>query len=346
MRAICFFLISLLIKLNCAAVHFKFDKTDTSAQVLAAYKKFHQKKCNPNLKCKKRPFILFRPVAGLGDSLQALEAALFATLKTGNMFFVDWTFYWPELTFDWYETHGLNYKLKNCDVIRKCEPMVEIEGHLTSKSWMHKLVKINELGNSQINSNEWLRYFAKPSEKLNSVINQYKPVHCDASVVIRTGLGEYNEFLGAGDEDKFVECLKNLKNSDSSVKNVFLASDNEEIREKVEKQLTSLGKTVFTIPDSIIHVSKVPSGSEEKILKTLAEFHIISSCDNHFLTQNSLFGQVASRLSSNQNNVFRISHRWCDDKKRIGKSSYVFCANPKYPDFCSSEPEVQAKIEL
>ena len=140
-------------------------------------------------------------MAGLGDSLNAMEAAFIQAIKTGNLFYVDWHFFRPELTFDWKEYHDLKWKKENCDVVKSCSPVVSIVGHLTSDHEILKLPVVNPIENLPegfINSLEIKKYLMSPSGELKSMIDEYVvdgKFECDASVVVRTGKYDYNEFL-------------------------------------------------------------------------------------------------------------------------------------------------------
>lgn len=353
-----FFIISILIlyasQIYCQKIvqknqkKFTFSKKIAPTDLLQKYKAYHKKACNSNVKCSEKEFILFKPVAGLGDSLNAMEAAFIEALKSGNLFFIDWKYFNPALTFTWKQTHFYRDKIENCDISKICAPKIEVEGHLTFDHDVLKLPKVNEIPLSLVNSGKIKQYLMKPSKILEKMIEEeIKDFKCDAGVVIRTGENDYNEFLDKSDHEIFTQCIKNHH---PPLKNIFLTSDSLTAKNSVERNLKNFNVNVKTIKDSYIHISdlSIRSRNDEKVLKTFLEFHLISKCRYNFLTQNSLFGEVASKLvdvDKDSGRNYYISHRFCDDKIKILKESYVFCASPKYPGFCRVE-DIFGKNEL
>jgi len=181
------------------------EKSLTPTEILKKYKSHHKKLCNPNISCSKKEFILFKPVAGLGDTLNALEAAFIEALKSGNLIFIDWHYFDPKLTFTWEKVHFYRDKVENCDILKKCQPLLTIEGHLTFDHEVLKLPQVNDetiISNEFINSGEVKRYIMEPSKGLQEMIDENN-FDCDASVVIRTGENDSNEFLHKSDHEIF-----------------------------------------------------------------------------------------------------------------------------------------------
>ena len=195
----------------------------------------------------------------------------------------------------------------------------------------------------------------KPSKKVKAIIDQVLPDaldHQDVALVIRTGLGEYNQFLSPGDENNFVTCFKNyvktekLRKPNVSLKyRVFLASDNDDVKVNVINAMEAfkaahvdISIEILVLNDSIIHIMHPGSNPHSqhvsnKIRKTFAEFFIISRCKVLFLTHGSLFGRTASELGkTSENNVHFISDSNCDGTRE--KYSYLKCHTPKYPKIC------------
>ena len=92
---------------------------------------------------------------------------------------------------------------------------------------------------------------------------------------------------------KYIQVwLKILLSQLENPNKVFLAADDDTIKSNLKSAMVKNGLDVITIPDSISHIAH--SKDDEKILRTFAEFHIISHCKRHILTTNSLFGVTAS----------------------------------------------------
>lgn len=171
------------------------------------------------------------------------------------------------------------------------------------------------------------------------------------ALVLRTGIGEYNQFLSPGDEKTFVSCFNNYAKSyqkregNKKVKFVvFVTSDNAETKrnaiEALETNANNFNIEVVTLNDSAIHVmhmSKEESKEteiREKLRKTIAEFFLIGMCDARFLTHGSLFGRVAAERGGGDERMnFFISDSNCDGKRE--KYSYLSCHEPKYPKICN-----------
>lgn len=170
------------------------------------------------------------------------------------------------------------------------------------------------------------------------------------ALVLRTGIGEYNQFLSPGDEKTFVSCFNNYakhyqkRTGSKKVKFVvFVTSDNAETKritvEALEDNANNVDIEAVTLNDSAIHVMHMSkkesreSGVRQKLRKTIAEFFLIGMCDARFLTHGSLFGRVASERGGNENMNFFISDSNCDGKRE--KYSYLSCHEPKYPKICN-----------
>jgi len=169
------------------------------------------------------------------------------------------------------------------------------------------------------------------------------------ALVMRTGEGEYNQFLSKGDERNFVECFRNYAKAESKkflseIKfRVFVTSDNTEVKNQVVEELKTgdnkgSAVEVLTLDDSIVHVMHVQENETKKsvvnkIRKTYAEFFLIGKCDVLFLTHGSLFGRTAAdRGKVHESNVHYISDSNCDGTRE--KFSYLQCHEPKYPKVC------------
>ena len=166
--------------------------------------------------------------------------------------------------------------------------------------------------------------------------------------MIRTGEGEYNQFLSKGDEKNFVQCFRNYAKSKSRNNKklkfrVFVTSDYVKVKNKVVEELKTgdnggLSVDVLTLSDSIVHVMQVKENTKDKsildrIHKTYAEFFLIGQSDVLFLTHGSLFGRAAAeRGSVTESNVYYISDSNCDGVRE--KHSYLNCHKPKYPSVC------------
>ena len=194
----------------------------------------------------------------------------------------------------------------------------------------------------------------QPSTKVDEIIqrvtssNQGQSNTRKVALVIRTGEGEYNQFLSKGDEFNFVKCFRNYakSESDKSMSNkyrVFVTSDNLEVKNRVIEELKTgdnggLSVDVLSLDDSIIHVMHVEENEKKqsvlnKIRKTYAEFFLIGQCDVLFLTHGSLFGRTAAdRGKATESNVYFISDSHCDGTRE--KYSYLQCHDPKYPKVC------------
>lgn len=146
-------------------------------------------------------------------------------------------------------------------------------------------------------------------------------------------------FLKRGDEKYFESCIYNyVKHKHNTEKTValFIASDDEGIKSQIKENLESrLNCRVVSIEDSYIHVTKplIPdTDAQLKLVKTFAEFHLISKSNTVFLTQSSLFGRAAAEMGRvPEKNIFYISASDCDDPNRFG---YSTCHSPKIPSFC------------
>lgn len=204
--------------------------------------------------------------------------------------------------------------------------------------------------------------FLKPSDKVQKIINDVAEKHFDnhsndvivhtVAMVMRTGIGEYNQFLSNGDEKNFVKCFLNYakkmsgKNQQKTKFVVFVTSDDKPTKESAvnelrEKRDAEYGEIeVVTIEDSSIHVMHLAEAELKKkktftkLRKTFAEFFIIGNCDARFLTHGSLFGRVAAERGGYwpKKHDFFISDSMCDKKRE--KYSYLECHSPKYPDIC------------
>jgi len=260
------------------------DEAKTAKSIMKLYREFHAEKCNPKLSCKQKPFILFEPQAGLGDTANAMLAAFHIALKSGYMFQVNWRFHSPKMTFSksWIKTFSRQYRRENCDVVKVCKPRTTIKGHVVSGHTALTLDVVNKISDQVRNDRGWMKVLLQPSEKVLKLVDEFQPDSCDA-VVVRTGLHDYNEFLHPGDEDRFTYCVSQLKSPNT----VFLAADDDEIKNNLKSAMVRNGLDVVVIPDSISHIAH--SKDDEKILRTFAEFHIISHCKRHILTSNSLF---------------------------------------------------------
>lgn len=333
---------------------FKFSSDISNSDLLTKYRAYHQKACNSNIKCNNREYFLFKPAAGLGDTINAMEALFHLALKTGNLIYFDWHYFNPDLVFTWKEIHFYQYKVENCDILKECKPLATVTGHVTMDSPVLKLPQVNELPAGFTNSGMVKKYLLQPSDNLKSLIDQQlKKFKCDAALVLRTGQHENVEFLHEHDYEKFVECA--LKHS-PPLNRILVTSDSLEARTKTVKLLESQNREVKTISDSFVHISDLSRKLklDDRVIKTFLEFHLIGRCQHQFLTQNSLFGSVASQINWDSQNLnqatpetepYLISHRFCHDHSKMAKKSYVFCSRSKYPEFCSDD-NLDQKVEL
>ena len=190
----------------------------------------------------------------------------------------------------------------------------------------------------------------RPSAQVREIMKNYysrldknKLLNHMIALVIRTGLKDYNQFLSPGDEINFVKCLQQYIRL-NAYKNltIFVTSDANEVKQNTINELSrskrELNYDVTSLDDSIIHVMSDISSKDtndgllrSRILKTFAEYFIISECDVIFLTHGSLFGITAAERSEKANTFF-ISDSKCDGKRQ--KYSYLNCHEPKYPEFC------------
>ena len=189
----------------------------------------------------------------------------------------------------------------------------------------------------------------KPSNKVQKIVKDIlkgkdKFSHM-VGIVIRTGKGEYNQFLSEGDEMNFVLCFKNYvakKMGKSQSVRVFVTSDEAAVKKRVVHELET-GKfevqsiDIVALNDSIVHLMKVVDNEKDsvrvKIHKTFAEFFLIGKCQVLFLTHGSLFGRAAAeRGKVGEENIHYISDSNCDGKRE--KYSYLQCHQPKYPKVC------------
>jgi len=173
----------------------------------------------------------------------------------------------------------------------------------------------------------------KENEKENHMI----------ALVIRTGLKEYNQFLSPGDETIFVKCLQQyIRLNSYKHAIIFVTSDTNEVKQNTINELLRGNQNFYynvtSLDDSIIHVMTDIKSKEtnvnlftSRIIKTFAEYFIISTCDVMFLTHGSLFGTTAAERSKKAE-LFFISDSKCDGKRE--KYSYLNCHKPKYPEFC------------
>lgn len=200
-------------------------------------------------------------------------------------------------------------------------------------------------------------FFIQPSKKVREIIKSVESEHFysesrivhKAAIVLRTGVGDYNQFLSQGDELNFVKCFQSYAKKFVQGRNlpkdmitfkVLVTSDNNESKNNAVKELKKLinndGYKIHPIMlnDSAIHVMHMAENEHkeakglEKLLKTYAEFFLIGECDVRFLTFGSLFGKVASENTPDHTN-FIISDSNCDGTRE--KYSYLECNSPKYP---------------
>ena len=163
------------------------------------------------------------------------------------------------------------------------------------------------------------------------------------ALVIRTGLKDYNQFLSPEDETNFVKCLQQyIKLNAYKNLTVFVTSDINEVKQNAINELLRNKREFYydvtSLDDSEIHVMSDISIKDtnnslllSRVLKTFAEYFIISECDVMFLTHGSLFGITAAERSVKAK-AFFISDSKCDGKRE--KYSYLNCHEPKYPEFC------------
>lgn len=164
------------------------------------------------------------------------------------------------------------------------------------------------------------------------------------SLVVRTGQGEYNQFLSIGDEMNFVKCLqayvKSTKGQAVNKFRVFVTSDVDDVKQKVVRALRGdEAVEVVTLNESnvhVMHLNKQELKTQEvrdKLRRTYAEFFLIAKCEVHFLTHGSLFGRTASEHGgAREGDIHFISDSQCDGHRE--KYSYLQCHKPKYPKIC------------
>jgi hypothetical protein len=135
------------------------------------------------------------------------------------------------------------------------------------------------------------KFFA-PSQAVQAIIDEYATSVTEktVAVVVRTGWDDWQRFLLDRDPLKFPLCLNGWRESGNLPKNVnvFVTSDREDVKAETVKKLREMNFEVISLQDSATHV-QTPD-SELKILKTIAEFHLISRTGYGLLTSSSLFG--------------------------------------------------------
>nr|XP_002131199.1 uncharacterized protein LOC100179133 [Ciona intestinalis] len=335
--------------------------------VFAEYVIWHRRMfLNADIPCHEKKCVVFTPNAGLGDSIGALSSAVSIALKTGRLLFINWKPYnWTvglkALPFDYDYSAALNARNNNKPLIcpHHSDIAAQLSGHITAD---HPLIKIPTITDLNFAYDDKIRAIVQPSSKVQHIVDSVISSQFESSndrknvqlvgLVMRTGEGEYNQFLSPGDEAYFVQCFRNYavdyqKKIAKLVKfKVFVTSDNIETKTKVVNELnnqTNNGEIhvdVITLDDSFVHVMHVSEKNgkkktvKEKIRKTYAEYFLIGKCDVLFLTHGSLFGRAAAeRGIADERNVHFISDSKCDGKRE--KYSYLKCHEPKYPAVCN-----------
>nr|XP_039251699.1 uncharacterized protein LOC120329223 [Styela clava] len=323
---------------------------------------------NEEIQCSERKILVFTPNAGLGDSIGALTSAYMYAMRTSRLFFINWqpfpwTVTFSELPFFYDYQKALKLKIGSTEDPVLCPDQNDeasfMYGHITHE---HPLVKEADKQDYYTDYNAVTEYFMKPSTKVQEVMdtitegpfkNQDKNQNIHkVAIVMRTGIGEYNQFLSIGDEKNFITCFLNYArkisreapNDGKEIKFVvFVTSDNTDAKQNaidaLKKEQEKINIEIVTLEDSAIHVMHMTSEESKlkrvrtKLRKTVAEFFIIGMCDAKFLTHGSLFGRTAAERGGGpeQNNFF-ISDSHCDGKRE--KHSYLSCHKPKYPSVC------------
>jgi len=305
--------------------------------------------------------IVFVPLAGLGDSFTALAAAFVQAVQTGRLFFVSFPFQWELVLknppFDWTYPTGACKTEESCNdsSYENNENVLVIKGHMTDAHPALRLPVVNSLDFlKHISEDRLMNYLFIPTAQVLSVMSSIRPqaggtmVPADTdywiSLVVRTGGSDWIRFLEEGDEERFIKCARDFVETSEEFKEalklkytnddntggvrIFVASDDETVKAKVTKALGDLNVTY--IPDSFAHTSSGSQIDEEKLIKTFAEFFLISQSDCLFLTNGSLFGRVAGRLGSVPSFYqFVVSSSACRRAK-----VYFPCSSPEVPSFC------------
>uniref|UniRef100_F6QHR3 Uncharacterized protein n=2 Tax=Ciona intestinalis TaxID=7719 RepID=F6QHR3_CIOIN len=245
--------------------------------VFAEYVIWHRRMfLNADIPCHEKKCVVFTPNAGLGDSIGALSSAVSIALKTGRLLFINWKPYnWTvglkALPFDYDYSAALNARNNNKPLIcpHHSDIAAQLSGHITAD---HPLIKIPTITDLNFAYDDKIRAIVQPSSKVQHIVDSVISSQFESSndrknvqlvgLVMRTGEGEYNQFLSPGDEAYFVQCFRNYavdyqKKIAKLVKfKVFVTSDNIETKTKVVNELnnqTNNGEIhvdVITLDDS------------------------------------------------------------------------------------------------
>lgn len=351
------------------------EKWISFTSLIENYVKWHgEALSDPDLPCSKRKVLIFEPNAGLGDSIGALTSGFLYALRAGRLFFINWKPFPWSVTFKALPFQSSYDKVSKTTSNKTGLPVIcpdrsdkssFLHGHVTHG---HPIVSEAEGFDFHTDYDRLSHFFINPSSRVKEVIDDVMERHFHddgevfthkVAIVMRTGIGEYNQFLSVGDEANFVECFLSYARhfvtrqeevwrvddvTPKKIKfSVLITSDNHDAKENAVKALREgsgdLDINVIILDDSIVHVMHMTSEESKlkrmrtKLRKTMAEFFLISMCDVRFLTHGSLFGRAAAEMAGDREDTnFYISDSNCDGKRE--KHSYLQCRKPKYPPIC------------
>ncbi|CAH1783891.1 unnamed protein product [Owenia fusiformis] len=308
-------------------------------QIMEQYTKWHNLMLtNKEIPCDQKKAIIFIPSAGFGDSMHALSAAYYKAIQTSFIFTMQWNF------FDWdttFEPSKLKWNIHDAlenEWLCKNSTIIEIRGHVAVGNPILTEPKVNNLQYSLGDHLVWSYFMQlKPNVKtvIDNVMQQFQDKHMVA-LVIRTGKSDYMRFLSDGDEFKFIDCYNKYMNErkiDTANVKLFVTSDEDYVIKNVAKKIgkNNVIYTDISSPVHVAHLDKYDDKTKTKgVIKTMADFFIISKADIVFLTKGSLFGAAATELGNiPYDRIFTISDKNCDKQGHPRG-----CASPKYPPFC------------
>eukprot|EP00667_Euglena_gracilis_P013434 EG_transcript_13847 len=308
----------------------------STAEFIRQYCAWHTAQMQPTVDCRTRRFLVFRPNAGIGDTVGALLGRWLEAMHVGRLFMVDWGTRWnvgfaPPHKIQWSYRKAVAQGLA-------CEHFRNYAKAVTGHRWAGEDSEAVDRPAPHLDEIQLAEQIVRPTKKVRQALEALRSRITGPLLIglqIRAGLmvngapersRHPSYFLDFNDYRRFYLCARRYAQRKGVAQwQALLLTDNTTVREEISAKLEAEGVPVLRSEGALGHV--MHAEDRAVLRQSFVDFFALSLPHVVFTTQWSLFGTYGVQMLGREvREVYPISHSKCGADRP--------CHSPKWPAFC------------